>query len=1011
MQTAKSFRFGDFELDVCTGELKRLGIRIRLQEQSFQILMMMLERPGEVVLRDEIRRKLWPNDTVVEFDHSINAAIKRLRMALGESAEEPQFIETLAKRGYRFAGGVERMEEPEEDSPDRELGGNVMAHYRLLGKLGEGGMGVVYKAEDMKLGRLVAVKCLPVGSEDLTESALRRFEREARAASALNHPNICTVYGVEEFDGKPAIVMELVEGETLAARLERGPMQIAESLRIAIQIAGALAEAHRRGVVHRDLKPANIMLTRAGVKVMDFGLARIENPMGPDSETSKVTLKGAILGTLHYMSPEQANGKEADRRSDIFSFGVVLYEMLTGRKPFNGESAASVMVGILEHEPPAFSEAVPGPLDRVVRRCLAKDAEERWQSAGDLKAELEWIAQGSAANAKLPTVTEQGSRWGGRMLWSGIAAGAAVAALAGMAILRGREKPLDPPMVRFSISLPENATFGSMPGWAVSPDGRKVVLVTLWKNSYMMWLRSLDSVTPVPLPSSEGMGMYLPFWSPDSKSIGFFSGGKLKRIDLGGVTGDPPAVTVCDLELDGAGGTWNRDGVILFAQADGRLYRVPDTGGTPAPVGKLDASRHEKWNVRPWFLPDGRHFLYSALSTPIPPEHVTIRAGSLDSAERTIVREADSNAIFVGGRLLFVLGDRLVAQRFDPRTLTLSGAATPVADHVEVSQGGMLMGFFAASEGGVLVYNGGEKAPFEAAWFDRGGKRESPVISMTRFAIDALELSPDRRTAALPVEEQTNEDLWLYDVAEGRRTRFTFDPGRDTTPVWSADGKWIVFSSNRKGPYDLYRRAADQSGPEEVLYADGADKNATSWSPDGKYVLYNRHDEKGVADIWVLPLGPGQAGGVVKPFPYLPPPARASNGRFSPDGKWVVYQSSESGRSEIYVAPFQTEGDPGGAKRQTSSNGGSRPRWRRDGKEIFYTLGRRLVETEVEMRDRTVRVGTEQPLIDGVSIQGYDVSADGQRFLILLRSREVATRPLTLVENFTAALNFSPGQK
>jgi len=1004
MHTAKCLRFGDFELDVRAGELRKHGIRIRLQEQSFQILLMMLERPGEVVLREEIRRKLWPNDTVVEFDHSINAAIKRLRAALGESAEEPQFIETLAKRGYRFAGEVERDVEPGEDAP----GGNMVAHYRLLEKLGQGGMGVVYRAEDLKLGRQVAVKFLPVGSGELTESALRRFEREARAASALNHPNICTVYGLEEFDGKPAIVMELVEGETLAARLERGRIQIAKTLRIAIQIAGAMAEAHRRGVVHRDLKPANIMLTRAGVKVLDFGLAKIEKPVTADSETMTVTLEGAILGTLHYMSPEQAHGKEADWRSDIFSFGVVLYEMLAGRKPFEGESAAGVMVGILEHEPPAFSEAVPGPLDRVVRRCLAKDPEQRWQSAGDLRAELEWIAQGSSASAVLPTVAVSSRPWAARLRWAGI--GAAVAAAVALAALLTREKPAEAPLVRFFVSLPENAMFGSTPGYAVSPDGRKVVFATLWKNSYTMWLRSLESVTPVPLPSSEGLGMFLPFWSPDSKSIGFFSGGKLKRIDLGGATGDAPAGTVCDLKLDGSGGTWNRDGVILFGLGDGLLYRIPDTGGSPTPASKLDASRHEKWNMLPWFLPDGRHFLYSAVSTPLPADHVTIRVGSLDSPESKVVMEADSQAIFVRGHLLFVRGSTLMAQRFDPRRLTLSGDATPVADQVEVSQAGLL-GFFAASESGVLVYNGGEKPPFEAAWYDRGGKWESSLISMARFATDALELSPDRRTAALPVEEQNNEDIWLYDVAQGRKTRFTFDPARDTTPIWSSDGRSIVFSSNRKGAYDLYRRAADQSGLEELLYADGADKDPTSWSPDGKYIMYNRYDEKGSAEIWVLPLAPEQPGGALKPFRYLAPAARASNGRFSPDGKWVVYQSVESGRAEVYVAPFQIQGDPGGAKRLISANGGWHPRWRSDGKEIFYTLGRGLRATEVEIRDRTVRVGAEQQLIDGLSIQGYDVSADGQRFLIAARSREVATRPLTVVENFTAALNLTPGQK
>jgi eukaryotic-like serine/threonine-protein kinase len=434
VQRARLLRFGDFELDVRAAELRKHGLKLRLQDQSFQILLMLLDRPGEVVLREEIRQKLWPNNTIVEFDSSINAAIKRLRNALGESADQPRYIETLAKRGYRFAGDVEKATSAHPEGvpavqtttplnpADGELSGRMLAHYRILDKLGEGGMGVVYRAEDTKLGRPVALKFLPSPASEIPATILKRFEREARAASALNHPNICTIYGLEDCDGQPAIVMELVEGETLSARLEKGRLPLNEALRAAIQTAAAMAEAHRKSVVHRDLKPANIVLAKSGVKVLDFGLAKMERAFGAGGD-ERVSMAGAVLGTPHYMSPEQAQGKEADARSDIFSFGVVLYEMLAAKKPFEGPSAAAVLAAILERDPPDLGDAAPAPLDRVVRRCLAKDPEERWQSARDLEAELEWIAASSSESRPAsPSATPQAHRVSARWIAAGILA-------------------------------------------------------------------------------------------------------------------------------------------------------------------------------------------------------------------------------------------------------------------------------------------------------------------------------------------------------------------------------------------------------------------------------------------------------------------------------------------------------------------------------------------------------------------------------------------------------------
>ncbi|MGO9262570.1 MAG: protein kinase domain-containing protein [Bryobacteraceae bacterium] len=481
---ARFFRFGPFELDVRAAELRKHGIRIKLREQPVQILLMLLDHPGEEVLREEIRLRLWPNNTIVEFDHGINAGIQELRDALGESADKPRCVETVARRGYRFLGEVVRVGEPQAepvaasvealDVAAGALAGRVLSHYRILHKLGEGGMGVVYRAEDLKLGRQVALKFLPCGVGELPESTLRRFEREARAASALNHPNICTIHGLEDLGGQPAIIMELVEGETLAARLAKGPLPLDEAVALAVQIAGALAEAHRRGVVHRDLKPANIMLTgtkgRSGAKVLDFGLAKMEQPvagrpLGPaDAET--VTERGAIVGTLHYMSPEQVEGKEADARSDIFSFGLVLYEMVTGKRAFEAPSRAGVIAAILEREPPSFE---PAGLNRVVRACLAKDPDDRIQSARDLKRDIEWSVSGSGAAAAAPRTAR---KW---IPWTAAAVFAVVAFLIWL-----RMGPAAPtPRLALTIAPPADAPLrparSHVANPEISPDGSSVL--------------------------------------------------------------------------------------------------------------------------------------------------------------------------------------------------------------------------------------------------------------------------------------------------------------------------------------------------------------------------------------------------------------------------------------------------------------------------------------------------------------------------------------------------------
>jgi serine/threonine protein kinase len=759
------YRFAPFELDVRAGELRKHGIRIKLREQPVRILLMLLDHPGEVVLREEIRLKLWPNNNVVEFDHGINAAIQKLRDALNESADRPRYVETVARREYRFLGEVERvgepapeppLEPPPESEPAPVPRGSVVSHYRLLDKLGEGGMGVVYRAEDLKLGRHVAVKFLPLVDDELPESVLRRFEREARAASALNHPNICTIYGLEDCSGQPAIVMELVEGETLATRLSKGRLALEEALRVAIQTAGAMVEAHRKGVVHRDLKPVNIMLTKSGVKVLDFGLAKMERAAAANDET--VTIAGVILGTPQYMSPEQAQGKDADSRTDIFSFGVVLYEMLSGKRPFEAQSTPDILAAVMEREPPSLGGAVSAPLERVARRCLAKDPDERWQSARDLQAELEWIA---GAPLEQPT-TVRSSR---KIDWRWVAAGGLAGASIVGAALFPLEKPAATPVVRFHLFPPENNIFGGIPGPNVSPDGRRIIIVTTAKDGYKFWVRPLDASEPTPLPGVDGAS-YPPFWSPDSRSIAFPAGDKLKRVDLSGSSGSGETVTLCSAP-GVEGGTWSRNGVILFSTPRSGLSQVPDSGGSPSPATRLDEAGHEEAHLNPWFLPDGRHFLFEAVGPVGPTHNATVRIGSLDSQETKTLFTADSNAIYSQGFLLYVRDEGLMAQPFDPRKLATTGAAVQIADRVLPFAGHAP---FSASENGTLAYlGGGDAPPYELVWFGRTGDRLSALAGVLAeiFPSYPLQFSPDRSTIALASREQKNADIWLYDTARG----------------------------------------------------------------------------------------------------------------------------------------------------------------------------------------------------------------------------------------------------
>jgi eukaryotic-like serine/threonine-protein kinase len=1007
-------RFGAFELDVRAGELRKHGIRIKLREQPVQILLMLLEHPGEVVLREEIQLRLWPNNTIVEFDHSINAAIKKLRDALGESADEPRYVETVARRGYRFLGEVEKIGEPQAElqpvvppvaAPSDSLAGQVISHYRILERLGAGGMGVVYRAEDLKLRRQVALKVLPSPVGELPQSVLQRFEREARAASALNHPHICTVHGFEDLGGQPAIVMELVEGSTLVELLKQGSLPMESVLRYGAQIADALAAAHAQGIVHRDLKPGNIMIAKAGVKVLDFGLARIEHRATDEEHTQTMTAEGAILGTVQYMSPEQAQGKEADARSDIFSFGLVLYEMITGKRAFEGSNPASIMAAILEREAPALK---PEELNRVVRACLAKDPSDRFQTARDVKRAIEWIVSADGE----PPRQDPSKSGGARRRWLGWSVAAALAVgLAPLAFLHFREQPpTSAAPVRFQISPPQDTKLGQVLN--VSPDGRKLAFITGGR----LWVHLLESGESHDLTAAEGS----PFWSPDSRFIGYRLQYQFKKIDATG----GPAQTVAQMHsFLWAGGAWNRDDVIVFGERSLGLFRVPASGGVPVQITALDPARHETQHYGPSFLPDGRHFVYLRDSS----DQATraIYLGSVDAkpeqqSSKPLVTSSWQPVYTPStdpgtGYLLFMREGALMAQAFDNRRMELKGQAAQIAEQVtDNGAGGGGWGAFSSSANGVLVFQRSatlDRRP-RLTWYDREGKVLGTVGEPGYYA--DLALSPDGKRLAVAVERgrgamADDSSIWLLDLARGgASTRFSFGSSKDRLPVWSPDGSRIIFSSNREGPINLYQKRADGEKDEGLLLKSSENKYPMSWSRDGRFLLYTVANPETKNDIWVLPLD-----GPKKPVPFLITKFNESQAHFSPDGHWVAYNSDESGQMEVYVRSFSmnpagTVAEVGG-KWQISNGYGSQPRWRGDGRELFYLSnpvgGVTAGVTAVEIATNPVfQPGKSQVL--GLAALGrlgqWTPTADGSRFLGAVPSS--GSEPYTVVLNWQAGL-------
>ncbi len=889
--------------------------------------------------------------------------------------------------------------------------------YQILSLIGAGGMGEVYRARDTRLGRDVAIKVIASGfSADADR--LQRFEQEARAAATLNHPNILAVHDVGTHDGSPFIVSELLEGETLRERVAAGPLAVRKAIELGIQIVQALAAAHEKGIVHRDLKPENIFVNKDGrAKVLDFGLAKLTQPdragsTGQDPAhvsgvptTPVQTQHGLVLGTLGYMAPEQVRGQTADHRADIFAFGAILYEMLSGRRAFHGETTADTMSAILKEDPPDLPVAerhIPPALARIIDRCLEKSAAARFHSTHDLAIALETLSLHSES-AAVPMVLPAVRRRAAWMPWA-VAALALTAAIGTGKWAYINTRPVDAPTYRATLMPPDGVIIDELAPSrliALSPDGRRLAFVGAGRERRRtVWVRSLDALTAQELSGSEDA--YSPFWSPDGRSVGFFAGainGKLKRIDLDG----GPPTTLCDYAGAPVGADWNSDGVILFTTtgpADGAMRRVSAAGGTPEIVMAPDTKAGEVGIWWPAFLPDGRHFLYLSMGSGRTPRSVSV--ASLDSAERVLVMKGGSNVRYADGRLIFLRGDTLMSQRFNLRGYQVEGDAAPLVEGVQINAP---TGAFTVSQTGVLAYKTGEATGgARLVWFDASGRQLGTIGAPGAYA--DLNLSPDGTRAAVTLFDPTSSsrDVWLVDLVRDLMTRFTFTRADEQGAIWSPDGSRVTFRSNRSDTFDIYEKRSDGAGDETVISASKVPQGPLSWSPDGKFLLFvtgvsSDPPPGGVlagtgADIWVLP-----STGDRKPFPFLTGPYSEVPARFSPDGRWVAYGSNESGRQEVYVAPFP---GPGG-KWQLSTQGGTNPIWRKDGKEIFYLgLDSRLMAVPVTLTLSRPDFGAVRPLFS-VSQGGprsfYDVTADG-RFLIVTAPDRTASSPITLVVNW-----------
>jgi len=881
--------------------------------------------------------------------------------------------------------------------------GAKLGYFEILEPLGAGGMGEVYRARDSRLNREVALKFLPSMFTDDVER-MARFRREAQVLASLNHPNVGSIYGLEEANGVTVLVLELVEGPTLADCIDRGAMPVQQVLEIARQVSDAVAYAHERGVTHRDLKPANIKITNDGtVKVLDFGLAKfLDGPEDPRSDSSvspvfthPITLDGLIVGTPAYMSPEQAKGLPADKRADIWAFGVILYELLTGSHLFRRDTASDTLAAVLKDEPDW--NKLPQTVRSLVERCLEKDRKRRLRDLGDMHLLLETT----------PTPARKMPVW---VAWSAVAV--LLVAAACLALLNFRHKPLAATPVQFQISPSGTMSHGDP--FALSPDGRHLAFAATGSDGRVkLWVRDLESLEVRSLSDSYPVSVIrnrvVPpfFWSPDSRFIGFQAGLKLAKIGISG----GPAQMLCDVDGTVVGGSWNREDVIVFAENTSGLKQVSAAGGVPTQLTRIDSSRKEVAHVLPSFLPDGNHFLYLRASSNRENSGVYVGALNVRPEEQDSNRllETTSGPVYVPssdsgvGQILFLRQGTLMAQPFDGDRMKLLGDPVRVAAQV----GSFIdYGFFSASNNGVLAYRSSAGQNYQLTWFDRQGKIVGTVAEPGAY--NSMALSPNEKFLAVSrtnPESTANWDVWLLDLVRYTSTRFTYDQVRATFPVWSADGKSIVFGSMRSGKVHLYLKSASVPGDEQLwLKSTDADVYATNWSRDGRFLLYTGENQDTRSDLWLLPLQSDR-----RPSPLLRTKFNESSGQFSPDGHWIAYTSDESGRDEIYVAEFSSASVEGawelGNKSLISKGGGSSPKWRGDGRELFYVAADgSLMSVEVKTK-KVFEAGAPKRLFQlPAGFLAGDISANGNRFLIGVPAAPGDTTPFTVVLNWPTAL-------
>ncbi len=871
------------------------------------------------------------------------------------------------------------------------LPGRRLGPYEILSAIGAGGMGEVYKARDTRLDRIVAIKVLPAHLADRAELR-ERFDREAKTIASLNHPRICTLYDTGHQDEIDFLVMEYLEGETLAQRLQKGALPIQQVLQFAIEIADALDKAHRKGFTHRDLKPGNIMLTKSGTKLLDFGLAKLKQEASADDETlsdlptatDPITAQGTILGTLQYMAPEQVEAKEVDARTDIFAFGAVVYEMATGRKAFEGKTAASVMAKILEVDPPAMASLqpmTPPALDRVVKTCMAKEPDERWQTAGDLCRELKWIAEGGAQIALSSDANGKDIRvMGPRLLILSLGILLLGVAITGVAVWNLKPKALRP-VTRTVINLPPGQQLAGLengPAVALSPDGIDLAYVARQGGTQQLFLRALDGFEAKPIPGTEDA--VNPFFSPDSQWLGFFADGKLKKVSVSG-----GAVVSLTDSGNIYGASWGSQGVIAFTPSgSSSLQQVSDAGGARQPLTHVQSDLNQRW---PDWLPGGKAVLFGGGAIGDP----RVAVYSIATGERrNLIPGGTQPRYLPSGHLVYAQDGNLMAAPFDLKRLMVTGAAVPVVEGVGHS---LISGHaqYSVSATGSLVYVNGASLSGQGklVWVSRNGAEQALAAPARAYVWPRI--SPDGRRIAVSIAEQ-NIQIWQYDISRDTLARFTFEGNRNNNPTWTPDGKRIAYLSDK----NIFWQLADGSGGLEQLTTSEFTDVPMSWSPDGQLLAFIELNPSTGLDISMLRLGDPSAGSghVRKAQLFLRTPFNESVPRFSPDGRWVAYISNESSRNEIYVQPYP---GPGG-KWQISTDGGTEPAWNPNGRELFYRSGDKMLAVDITTQP-SFAAGKPRLLFQGpylpspATSSNYDVSLDGQRFLMVKPNEQEQTAP------------------